>query len=682
MDKANVENDLLETWYKEMQYLQNVNSYSLDNLTPVKIRDTVKEFLDNSKLQRPCAFDVMPLCVPKMRTTTVDSLNAARSTREHRKKCLYQVWKLVKDCVFQMHSPAAGPLRVASIKELSDCLIAQMDIQLKNALRDSLNKEKCMIRKKLSTEAEWRCRNNESIRKRLDEALPLFTAETSGIANKCMRKVSRLVRKVIQAPFYSEDAMINARWKVKDTVLNEFALSATRDGYRVSLRNLVEKEILRYLETDPHSKSGNRICGITDDFNKKLQNKWIVKLTFDARRITANISHTEVMIMLLPADNTQAVIDRCQSPKQYRTVMLWVGKDNRDVVHENMVEVFRELRDLEKYGVLLQVDPHDVPRIEGVLDGQPLKSSLAPLEAGDQPYASAVQRESQSESQNLRDCSDEVLKHMNITKMGIEFVVAADMMALSGLLGHGCCEGNFCLNCNAHKNERNIPYELVRVNNATTVKEMLKEYDVSFNLFRALNSQHHRHSTYRNFCKDYLEAQTANLCEEEETDKKQKGGSTLDLQSEGKHNVGMGSKKRKAHVPPKKPKCGDLETVLINDESFQIPAGKLVRVPRVHHSLNSRTSKWLMDHWPNYHNRFFLCTLHCHMRITESLFLALSDIAQNGNKVNEFNSLIGSKLGLNKKLNLQRVNGTTSYEKISFLGWEAKGLLKRNEMVK
>jgi len=73
----------------------------------------------------------------------------------------------------------------------------------------------------------------------------------------------------------------------------------------------------------------------------------------------------------------------------------------------------------------------------------------------------------------------------------IDFHFPADMAAHFGLFGHGGTRDRlkqFCTNCTCHLNHRHMPFKLVKVAAATTVRALAEEHDMPVHLLWACNA--------------------------------------------------------------------------------------------------------------------------------------------------------------------------------------------------
>jgi hypothetical protein len=73
----------------------------------------------------------------------------------------------------------------------------------------------------------------------------------------------------------------------------------------------------------------------------------------------------------------------------------------------------------------------------------------------------------------------------------IDFHFPADMAAHFGLYGYGGTRDRlkqFCTNCTCHLNHRHMPFKLIKVAAATTVRALAEEHDMPVNLLWACNA--------------------------------------------------------------------------------------------------------------------------------------------------------------------------------------------------
>ena len=267
-------------------------------------------------------------------------------------------------------------------------------------------------------------------------------------------------------------------WEACTEKLNIYA---TRDGHGVSMRSTVEVEVLRYLQTEsskaPRMDSNgkaytktpatfeNRTPGKKEDpdassdapmdpcpYPERWQDSFVVKFTWDARNISKKMNQTEGMCLIIPQGPEGQLY--CQSALRIRTVIVYTGKDSKEMAQENLMRVFKELKDLLVHGLRYSAK-HDTFLNQVLPDG-----TKAPLESGD------------------RD-------------VRVEVVVPADMAAHVGLLGHGGIRDSkkqFCTNCTCCMSERHTPLCLIRLDADMSVASLAAAHDMHPDLFLAMNT--------------------------------------------------------------------------------------------------------------------------------------------------------------------------------------------------
>jgi hypothetical protein len=263
-------------------------------------------------------------------------------------------------------------------------------------------------------------------------------------------------------------------WEACTADLNIYA---TRDGHAVSLRSTAEVELLRFLQTaaskDPridsegrtHTKtpatfetrttSKREAPGADEDpcpYPELWQDSFSIKFTWDARSISKKLQQTEGMLLIIPRGPEGMLY--CQSALRIRTVIVYTGKDSREMAQENLTRCLKEIQDLVKFGLRYTAE-HDTFLNQVAPDG-----TKASLKSGD------------------RD-------------VRVDMVLPADMAAHVGLLGHGGVRDSkkqFCTNCTCCLSERHTPLHLVQVDADTTVGALAAAHDMHPDLFLALNT--------------------------------------------------------------------------------------------------------------------------------------------------------------------------------------------------
>ena len=243
----------------------------------------------------------------------------------------------------------------------------------------------------------------------------------------------------------------------------------TNDGHGVSLRSVVEMEILRYeqsLATQTRSvrPSGRNsvssvpvveskaIKGLEGDAEKATfrtpQTRYVVKVTFDSRQISKTKAQTEVMLLIIPEGADGQLY--CQSAMRIRTVLVYTGKDGKEQLQANLERVLQDMEDVRVRGLRYSAE-HDSYLGQNPDD---------PLKDGDWNVA-------------------------------VDFFMPADMCALFGLFGHGGGRDPqkcFCTHCNCKMDDRHRPFSLVRLESDSTVGAVCRQYGMKAHTFWALNA--------------------------------------------------------------------------------------------------------------------------------------------------------------------------------------------------
>lgn len=681
---------------------------SAESMQPQRIIQVIQEFLTKSGIKNHRSFKLRCLIVPKTSSRARrNSENSAKSTCHGRRLSCEPLFQFTCNTLTSVHCPEASTEEMKTDKVIASALFSQMGVGLRKAFLEHRNVQTVIIRSSNKIAKDILRRNLQERREEMNDEMFLEDVSRdflqANISQNALRKLKQTLKEKFKVSLPSEKKLSDARLRAKLACSVATGLKAIRNGYSNTLRTLVEREVTRWLLTHTISKKGKefKVPTVNEEFRRRLQKEWVIKLTVDARRTTRNINHTEVMMMLLPTegDSIDECIRRCQSPVEYRTVAIWEGNDHRDNIQSNMSGIFKEIRDLEEHGILCHIDGNQEFRICGVLDKN--TSLMEQFHSRDkskdhelfwESFESVAEGAEEDVPQGWRGASEETLKAEGLEKMGIRFVLTADMCALAGTLGHGCCGNEFCVDCKAHKNDRNIPYEFVTTEEEMTMEALALKYNCDVPLLCALNSEKGRTGLYHTFCEKQLNAQThQDLSSIEHSGSQKKGARTSqcnvsvgqfpDSRNSNKRRLQLtdsidtsNEKKRKISINQLSDVLRSLTTSDWQPESLSkqsIPKGTQVRVPWVHRK--SRRSEWLYTLWPNYIT--FLCALHCLMRVTEGLLLVISDIAQNGGLVDKLNEGL-AMIGLKKALKLEGSGSSKYYEKITLLGTEASHLLR------
>jgi len=272
----------------------------------------------------------------------------------------------------------------------------------------------------------------------------------------------------------------------------DLTIYATRDGHAVSLRNTVEVEMLRILQTakskaprktadgkerakpipeiEPRTAAAkkeeagaNPAEGVEggpptdclpgpDPYPDKWQDRFSIKFTWDSRSISKKMHQTEGMLLIIPRGSDGMLY--CQSALRIRTIIVYTGKDSKEMVQRNMKRILDEIEDLRVHGLRYSAEK------DTFLNQVGQSGEKAPLKSGD------------------RD-------------VGLDMFLPADMAAHIGLFGHGGTrdsDKHFCTHCTCSMSKRHTPNCLVRVGKNSSVRELADEHGMSTALFLALNT--------------------------------------------------------------------------------------------------------------------------------------------------------------------------------------------------
>ena len=441
------------------------------------------------------------------------------------------------------------------------------------------------------------------------------------------------------------------------------------------------------------------------------QDEFDIKITFDARRVTRHGSQTEVMLVFIPKGREG--VDRCQKAVHHRTIAIWAGKDSKENVQRNLVEMLKEAKQLEDEGIVFSVGAD---------------SFLTVQESGE--YATWLTRPEGERNRLKASLADE-----SFHNVGIRFWVPADMLAQCSLLGQGCAGNLYCPHCSAHKETRHIPFELRLVEKSVNFREFADSVDMKAETLWTINTcepSQDRRSNWR-FSEEGLRFMTAPsslVVQVPSAPAAPKGsGGSSGCKNSGKVQgkaaaVQNGpavpahapstiakttgkkqSKKKKTPPKPAVSSAADCVSTSNRDSTGRvlgpdklsdkltswrshgsecncpqcmIPANTVVRTMLT--PGFSRKSDFLDEHWPQMTSaRCPFCALHCLMRVTEALFQQICQFGMAGGEhhLRRLNEALASAGFKSKKFEKLRYFDSKNYEKLSFLGHESLHLLKR-----
>jgi len=492
----------------------------------------------------------------------------------------------------------------------------------------------------------------------------------SGLSTAAYEAVRAGLQKLgLRGALPSVKLLREAKKELEAICMEDLGVYGTPDGWFVSVRAAIENEILRHMQTVDGGKgtrkeAGGRVVGIEQE-GHGWQNRFHVKIQLDARRITRRTSQTEVMVLLIPEG--QEGVERCQKAVFQRTIGVWFGKDSRDNVQANMAQFFKEVECLQQEGVVFS--PANGGTFLGVWNQA---VNVAKLDE-DSPAWS---------EQKLR-------------RVKLDFWQGADMAAQCAMLGHGCAGDHYCGHCNAHKSQRHIPYELRRMDEAVSFQQLAEVYDMFPSTLYTLNAGLKGGQTEHG-----LRSCTADATFEEEEEEEIGEEAVL---AGGEASIGSGGRlresgktvrgqprRRKILSTCKGPHVATLEALTGWKEGHaldcpcvkcQVPAGTVVRVIPRHNDKDWRRSDWLGQVWPSHNQRRFpFCALHCLMRVTEAMFMMITQrCLKNEHVIARLNSGL-EQAGICKKFSkVPGASGLHTYEKLTFEGHQALKLLAKDD---
>ena len=436
----------------------------------------------------------------------------------------------------------------------------------------------------------------------------------------------------------------------------DLKIHSTPDGWFVSPRALLEMEILRSLQMTSvrnasRLESGARLIGHSGPGMHGWQDDYQVKFTLDARSITKRTSHTEVMMQVFKKGKQ----GQAESQKSLcmRTVGIFMGKDSRENVQANMTGFNKECQDLAEHGIIFN------------MVGQTfLGQSEAFRNLG--PEARLAEESADS---------DPAEKVFHAVKIG--FWVPADMAAQCALIGHGCGGHHYCAHCNAHEEERHLPYKLITVDEDISLQALAKKHDMHVRTLYAINAGKD-HKGIQNLTREGLRNSTAMDPEAREQARQQA------REAEPEQAGGRRPGKKAKLVPVAKEEPDSLmlggtlpihHSLNCSCEECRIPKGTCVRViPRVGFC---RPSEYLSEHFPFLSaERMPFCALHCLMRVTEGMFYQICQAVLTSKERPKLVARMNAALKAEKiNRQFQQNMQTEKWEKVSFEGHQAKALL-------
>jgi hypothetical protein len=214
----------------------------------------------------------------------------------------------------------------------------------------------------------------------------------------------------------------------------------------IETRTVSKKE-----DTGANSSSAASAAGPCP-YPEKWQDRFTVKFTWDSRTLGKKMHQTEGMLLIIPHGQEGRLY--CQSALRIRTVIVYTGKDSKELVQANFSQILEELEDVREHGLRYTATE------DTFLKQVDRNGTKAPLKSGDRDVA-------------------------------VELVLPSDMAAHVGLLGHGGIRDSnqhFCTNCTCCKTQRHTPLRLMRVDADVTVGELAEAHGMPTNLLLAMNT--------------------------------------------------------------------------------------------------------------------------------------------------------------------------------------------------
>lgn len=569
-----------------------------------------------------------------------------------------------------------------TIREHANAIATGLVDDMISAIRNEVAKDpriqaRCIKpRRQLENEIirEYQRRMSEKRKDELNMSIFASKIALSGLSTAAFSAIRSAIQRMGgRGMLPSLQSIREARAKLEALSIEDLGVYATPDGWFISARAAVEMEISRIMQVFETSKSTvtqvpSRTVGIMPD-GHGWQDHFHIKITLDARRITRRTSQTEVMLIIIPKG--QEGVDRCQKAVYQRTIGVWTGKDSRDNVQANMSWFYDEIESLEQEGVVFCPEADSLLGVWGDVVG---KQKLVV----DSP-----------------EWTQRGLRRVKVTVWQ-----AGDMAAQCAVLGQGCAGNHYCGHCMAHKEARHIPYELVRVTEAISIQKLADKYDMFTRTLRAINLGSPQGHGDSGLTETGLRACTADASfdasdSDEEEEEAVPGGAPARPGATGLRAPGPAPRRgAKARKIVKGVCQGPDVTVLRKLTEWKqehaercrsgcsgcmVPAGTVVRViPR---NEDYRESEWLKAHWIHHsQKRFPFCVLHCLMRVTEAMFMMITQRCLKNDKVISRLNQGLEAAGIAKQFTkLAGASGVHTYEKLTFEGHQALRLMARDD---
>ena len=168
--------------------------------------------------------------------------------------------------------------------------------------------------------------------------------------------------------------------EIFEACTEDFKIYPLPNGHALSLRPVIEAELLNFLTGEPtrkrhviHKTGGSKAAPFvlvesktmdwdnsareategafsgTGSYKREWQDRWTIKITWDGRQVAVDRHQVEVMLLLIPRGVEGQNYN--QSCLRIRTVMVLVGKDSQANVQANFEEMLKQASEIAKNGM-------------------------------------------------------------------------------------------------------------------------------------------------------------------------------------------------------------------------------------------------------------------------------------------------------------------------------------------
>ena len=214
------------------------------------------------------------------------------------------------------------------------------------------------------------CQKRQKITNKIRAAVAL--GATSG-SLKAYKSIRALEREITGQPSAvpGPEAVAEAVRRIWDDCTTDLHLTPLRNGHMANIRSVLELEYHNYLTGSPtrarhvYKTGGTRaapltlietkVVELTDvmraEFEgiRRWQDSLVVKITWDARQVSADKHQVEIMLLIIP-DGAEGQ-NYCQSCLRIRTVMVITGKDSQENLQANFTQALEQVKEIAKNGL-------------------------------------------------------------------------------------------------------------------------------------------------------------------------------------------------------------------------------------------------------------------------------------------------------------------------------------------